>query len=277
MERVVNSISTESEKMYKYCVTNGRNINTLDECYTPPAVYDTVLDYAVERYNLQDKHIVRPFIPGGDYQKYVYDKNDVVVDNPPFSITTKITKWYINHGIPFFLFVNALYGVSLSRGLHGKATVIVTNANVSFDNKGTEKRIKLGFVTNLEPKNIILRGDATLTNRLNGLIKKKSFKRFHYPENFLKNNDILAALQRNVELKLTTDNCLFEDNLDYHKAQMHAKSQPVKVFGGGYLVNDQLYTKFKDSLKHDLPGTYCVTLSTREKKLIEQLNKKKDD
>ena len=46
-------ISAESEKMYKYCVTNGRNINSTDECYTPSAVYDTVLDYAVERYNLQ--------------------------------------------------------------------------------------------------------------------------------------------------------------------------------------------------------------------------------
>ena len=270
-------ISTKSEKMYKYCVTNGRNINSADECYTPPDVYDTVLDYAVERYHLQGKHIVRPFIPGGDYQKYVYDKNDVVIDNPPFSITTKIVNGYIDHNIPFFLFINGLYGVSLSRGLPGKATVIATNASVSFYHKAGVKNIKLGFVTNLEPKNIIVRGDATLTNRLNGLLTKKSFKRYHYPENFLKNNDILSALQRNVELKLTTDNCLFEDNLDYHKAHTNGKSQRLSVFGGGYLVNDKLYNEFKDSLKQDLPGTYCVTLSTREQKIIEQLNKKKCD
>ena len=268
---VVNSISTESEKMYNYCVTNGRNINTPDEWYTPPAVYDAVLDYAVDRYNLQDKHIVRPFIPSGDYQRYVYDKNDVVIDNPPFSITTKIVNWYIDNNIPFFLFINGLYAVSLSRGLPGKASVIVTNANGSFYNKGSEKSIKLGFVTNLEPKNIILRGDATLTNRLNGLVKKKTFKRFRYPANFLKNNDILTALQRNVELQLTTDNCLFEDNLDYHK------SQRVKVFGGGYLVDDKLYAEFKESLKQDLPNTYCVTLSLREQKLIEHLNTKTGD
>lgn len=49
------------------------------------------------------------------------------------------------------------------------------------------------------------------------------------------------------------------------------------MFGGGYLVNDKLYGEFKESLKHDLPNTYCVTLSSREKKLIEQLNAKKDD
>ena len=164
--------------MYKYCVTNGRNINSTDECYTPPAVYDTVLDYAVERYQLKGKHIVRPFIPGGDYQQYVYDKNDVVIDNPPFSMTTKIVNWYSDHNIPFFLFINALYGVSLSRGLHDKATVIVTDAHVSFYHKGTEKRIRLGFVTNLEPKDIVLRGDVTLTNRLNGLVKKNHLSGF---------------------------------------------------------------------------------------------------
>lgn len=269
---VVNIISIESEKMYSYCVTNGRNINTTDECYTPPAVYDAVLDYAVDRYNLQGKHIVRPFIPGGDYQKYVYVKNDVVVDNPPFSMTTKIVNWYIDHNIPFFLFVNGLYGVSLSRGLCGKATVIVTNANGSFYNKGSEKRIKLAFVTNLEPKNIILRGDATLTNRLNGLVKKKSLNKFKYPANMLRNSDVLKAIHHGVELKLTTNNCFFEDNLDYNK-----EHKLMDVHGGCYLVNDKLYDEFKLSLKQDLPGTYCVTLSTREKKLIEQLNKKTGD
>lgn len=260
--------------MYNYCITNGRNINTNDECYTSPEVYDTVLNYAIERYNLQGKHIVRPFVPNGNYQQYVYGKNDVVIDNPPFSMASKITNWYIDHNIPFFLFINGLYGVSLSRGLHGKATVITTNANVSFYHKGNEKNIKLGFVTNMDQKNIIVRGDATLTNRLNGLVKKKSFKRYHYPDNFLKNNDILAALQRNVELKLTTDNCLFEDNLDYHKAKTNGKSQRLSVFGGGYLVDDKLYEEFKASLKQDLPNTYCVTLSPREKKLVEELNKK---
>lgn len=269
---VVNNISTASEKMYKYCVTNGRNINTPDECYTPPAVYDTVLDYAVRRYNLQGKHVVRPFIPGGDYRKYVYDKNDVVIDNPPFSITTKIAKWYIEHNIPFFLFINGLYGVSLSRGLHDKATVIVTNANVSFYNNGSEKRIKLGFVTNLEPKNIILRGDVTLTNRLNGLIKKKSLNKFKYPANMLRNSDVLKAIHHGVELKLTTNNCFFENNLDYNK-----EHKLTDVHGGCYLVNDNVYAEFKDSLKHGLAGTYCVTLSTREQNLIEQLNAKKDD
>lgn len=258
--------------MYKYCITNGRNTNTNDECYTLPEVYDTVLKYAVERCHLQGKHIVRPFVPGGNYQQYVYDKNDVVIDNPPFSMTTKITKWYINHDIPFFLFINGLYGVSLSRGLHGKATVIATNANASFYHKPNNKVIKLGFVTNLEPKNIVLRGDVVLTNKLNDLVKKKALNKYQYPENMITNSDVLAAIRRGVELQLTTNNCLFEDNLDYHK-----EHKLNGIHGGCYLVDDNVYNEYKAAMEKVPPYTHHVTLSEREKKLIEKLNKRSGD
>lgn len=258
--------------MYKYCITNGRNINTVDECYTSPEVYDTVLKYAVERYHLQGKHIVRPFIPGGDYQRYVYDKNDVVIDNPPFSMTTEITKWYINHDIPFFLFINGLYGVSLSRGLHGKATVIATNASVSFYHKPNNKLIKLGFVTNLEPKNIVLRGDVALTDKLNSLAKKKDLNKYQYPENMIRNSDVLKAIRSGVELQLTTNNCIFEDNIDYHKE--HKSSG---VYGSCYLVNDKVYNVYKAAIEKVPPYTHHVILSEREKGIIEKLNKRSGD
>lgn len=268
----VEIISTESEQMYKYCITNGRNINTNDECYTPPAVYDAVLDYAVERYHLQGKHVVRPFIPGGDYQKYVYDKNDVVIDNPPFSMTTKIAKWYIANNIPFFLFINGQYAVSLSRGLHGKATVIATNTNASFYHKPNNKLIKLGFVTNLEPKNIVLRGDVGLTAKLNGLVKKKVLNKYNYPENVIRNSDVLTAIHRGVELQLTTNNCLFEDRLDYHK-----KHNLSGVVGGCYLVDDNVYNEYKAAMEKVPPSTHHVAFSEREKAIIEQLNTKTGD
>lgn len=258
--------------MYKYCITNGRNINTNDECYTSPELYDTVLKYAVERYNLQDKHIVRPFVPSGNYQQYVYDKNDVVIDNPPFSMTTEITKWYINHDIPFFLFINGLYAVSLSRGLHGKATMIATNANVSFYHKPKNKVIKLGFVTNLEPKNIVLRGDVALTNKLNSLTKKKALNKFKYPENLIKNSDILKAIRSGVELQLTTNNCLFEDNLDYNK-----EHKLNAVHGGCYIVDDNVYDEYKASMEKVPPYTHHVMLSEREKGIVKKLNKRSGD
>ena len=268
----VEIISTESEKMYKYCVTNGRNINSTDECYTPPAVYDVVLDYAVDRYQLQGKHVVRPFVPSGNYQQYVYDKNDVVIDNPPFSMTTEITKWYINHDIPFFLFINGQYAVSISRGLHGKATVIATNTNASFYHKSNNKLIKLGFVTNLEPKNIVLRGDVALTDKLNGLVKKKVLKKYKYPKNIIRNSDVLTAINRGVELKLTTNNCIFEDRMDYHK-----KHKLSGVVGGCYLVDDNVYNEYKSAMEKVPPSTHPVTLSEREKGIVKKLNKRSGD
>lgn len=258
--------------MYKYCITNGRNIHTADECYTSPEVYDTVLKYVIERYHLQGKHIVRPFVPGGNYQQYVYDKNDVVIDNPPFSMTTEITKWYINHDIPFFLFINGIYAVSLSRGLHGKATVIATNANVSFWHKPNNKVIKMGFVTNLEPKNIVLRGDVALTDKLNDLVKKKTLNKFKYPKNIIRNSDVSTAINRGVELQLTTDNCLFENNLDYHK-----KHKLSDVHGGCYLVDDNVYNEYKAAMEKVLPHTHHVTLSEREMGIVKKLNKRSGD
>ena len=258
--------------MYKYCITNGRNINTIDECYTSPEVYDTVLKYVVERYHLQDKHIVRPFVPGGNYQQYVYDKNDVVIDNPPFSMTTEITKWYINHDIPFFLFINGLYAVSLSRGLHGKATVIDTNANLSFYHKPNNQVVKLGFVTNLEPKNIVIRGDVALTNKLNSLAKKKTLNKFKYPENIIRNSDVLKAIRCGVELELTTNNSIFEDNLDYNK-----EHKLNAVHGGCYLVDDNVYNEYKAAIEKVPPYTHHVMLSERENGIIEKLNKKSGD
>ena len=67
---------------------------TTDDCYTPPNVYEVVADYVAEHYNVNKGNFVRPFYPGGDYQKEAYNAESIVVDNPPFSIISSICKWY---------------------------------------------------------------------------------------------------------------------------------------------------------------------------------------
>lgn len=42
---------------------------TTDDCYTPPAIYEAIKDYAVERYNLHGARILRPFFRGGGLRK----------------------------------------------------------------------------------------------------------------------------------------------------------------------------------------------------------------
>ena len=89
---------------------------TTDECYTPDEVYEAVRNWAVKEYDLHDCEIVRPFYPGGDYERYEYPKNAVVIDNPPFSILSKICRFYEANKIRFFLFAPHLTLFSAAAG-----------------------------------------------------------------------------------------------------------------------------------------------------------------
>ena len=42
---------------------------TTDDCYTPPAIYDAVLEHVEQTYGIPDSApVIRPFYPGGDYE-----------------------------------------------------------------------------------------------------------------------------------------------------------------------------------------------------------------
>ena len=77
---------------------------TTDDCYTPVEVYEAILGWLREKVDIEGCNIVRPFWPGGDYEAYDYKEDDVVVDNPPFSILAGILRFYQGRGIRFFLF-----------------------------------------------------------------------------------------------------------------------------------------------------------------------------
>lgn len=77
---------------------------TTDDCYTPDEAYEAVLGWLREKVDIEGANIVRPFWPGADYRAYDYGKNDIVVDNPPFSILSKIIRFYLDKGVRFFLF-----------------------------------------------------------------------------------------------------------------------------------------------------------------------------
>ena len=52
-------------KTYEEFVEKFKPKKTTDDCYTPPAVYEAVKDWAVKEYDIEGKEIVRPFYPGG--------------------------------------------------------------------------------------------------------------------------------------------------------------------------------------------------------------------
>lgn len=81
---------------------------TTDDCYTPEPVYEAVADWVAKEFGLEKSRFLRPFYPGGDYEREDYPEGCVVVDNPPFSILAKILRDYESWGVPFFLFAPAL-------------------------------------------------------------------------------------------------------------------------------------------------------------------------
>ena len=116
---------------------------TPDECYTPDEVYEAVRDWAVKEYDLREYEIVRPFYPGGDYEHYNYPQNAVVLDNPPFSILSKICRFYEANKIKFFLFAP---GLTLFNAAAGTLNYVITGSQICYKNGA---KVNTSFVTNL--------------------------------------------------------------------------------------------------------------------------------
>ena len=97
--------NTKENEEYQAFVDKFKPKKTTDDCYTPPNIYETVKKWVVNEYHIsKDTPIIRPFYPGGDYERYAYTEGCVVIDNPPFSILSKIVRFYENRNIKYFLF-----------------------------------------------------------------------------------------------------------------------------------------------------------------------------
>lgn len=93
-EKMKNAEDMEESEEYNEFVEKFKPKKTTDDCYTPPKVYETVKEWAIEKYGLQNRKIIRPFYPGGDYRNEKYPENCVVIDNPPFSTLQQIIVFY---------------------------------------------------------------------------------------------------------------------------------------------------------------------------------------
>lgn len=120
---------------------------TTDDCFTPPHIYAAVVEWLAGRVSLEGRRIVRPFVPGGDFEAFPYEAGDIVVDNPPFSILARIKRFYLSRGMPIFLFAPGLTLWS-NTAAGGGLTYVVTGYTPAFENGA---KIQVGFVTNLFP------------------------------------------------------------------------------------------------------------------------------
>lgn len=230
-ERMRAGEITEDDEEYKAFCDKFQRKHTTDDCYTPEVVYNAVADWVANTYGLQKSRFKRPFYPGGDYQKDSYSPDDIVVDNPPFSITAEILTWYLEHHIRFFLFAPHLTAMSSS----SKATVIGVGVSITYAN-GAE--VNTSFLTNLEPHNVRLRSAPTLyaaVREANKLVtQKKSMPSYSYPDNII-TMTLLAKLSR------CAVDFVVHDDESINVSQLDSQRESGKtIFGKAYLCTDEV-------------------------------------
>lgn len=160
-------INPQPSNSYENFVKKFERKKTTDDCYTPPRVYDAVLQY-VENYilnpagdSIKNYKVLRPFKPGGDYLKENYDDKTCVIDNPPFSLYSKIVRNYLNMKVKFFIFAPALTLFVVN----SECQYVITNRNIRYENGAI---VRTSFATNLLPLNYKI----ILSGRLSGMIKE---------------------------------------------------------------------------------------------------------
>lgn len=169
---------------------------TTDDCYTPPAVYDYVLQYVADHCDIDGMTVVRPFYPGGDYESLVYPDNCVVIDNPPFSIVSQIVRFYLKRGIKFFLFAPhlTLFSADLD------CTRIVCGAAIVYENGA---KVNTSFLSNMFGEAGVI-GDPVLYEGIDAICSapKAELPKYKYPDCVLTVSDVAYIVKNKGEIKI---------------------------------------------------------------------------
>lgn len=214
---------------YQAFVDKFKPKKTTDDCYTPPYIYDAVLNWVTKEYKIHGRTVVRPFYPGGDYENHEYPENCVVVDNPPFSILTRIIDTYNLRGIDYFLFAPALTCLS-SAG--NKCNAVITGSSIIYENGAN---VKTAFVTNMGDYKIHVSSELyELINNAQEEAKREKtvqLPKYEYPEELLTAALIQKIARYGQTLKIKQTDCFFTRTIDTQKSMV----KPYMVLGSCFL------------------------------------------
>lgn len=236
---------------------------TTDDCYTPAVVYDAVLSYVRNAYDIDGDEIVRPFFPGKDYRANQYPDGCVVVDNPPFSILTDIVRYYHANGIRYFLFAPHLTLFSVAQEL--PVTYIVADASIKYENGAV---VNTSFVTNLRKTPAIQTATdlkkAIKTAQLDLDAKKPVYE---YPSEVLTVSRLAWIVKRGVDV------CIERDNTHAIRGLASQKQSGKSIFGSGFLISKSAMAKLEAAEREAAERTEVVVwkLSETEKTIVSNL------
>ncbi len=168
---------TKKNVIYEEFTEKFKPKKTTDDCYTPPLIYDAVCEWAKRHLAIGDRPVVRPFWPGGDYERFDYPEDCVVIDNPPFSIFAKIVNFYVARGISFLLFAPSMTSI------RPNCTYIGNGTTITYENGAV---VNTSFVTNMLGDLICttapeLHKMLTEADKLTRKQNKKQLERLEYP------------------------------------------------------------------------------------------------
>ena len=194
------------------------------------------------------------------------------MDNPPFSILSKIAQYYTARSIPFFLFAPAL---TLFR--YGDfCTVLACNATVIYENGA---RVNTSFVTNLEPHEIRARSAPSLyqvvdvANRVNQAETTRTLPKYIYPKSVITAAQLQQYSLRGIDFSIPRAESVRISELDSQRPYKKA------IYGCGLLLSEKLTADREraDREKADREKATVWALSEREKDIIKRLGKQKEE
>ena len=239
---------------------------TTDDCYTPPTIYEVIKNWACKEYGIDPDKIVRPFYPGGDYENFDYAPDAVVLDNPPFSILAQICEFYLERGIPFFLFAPSLTCLS-QRRVAMRMNHIICDCQIVYENGAV---VPTSFVTSYGG-DVVAQSQPELTQLVNAESarlrheKARELPKYEYPWNVLTAAMLQKYSKYGIDYRIDRMDCEQIAKLDAQRPAGKA------IFGGGLLLSDK---KAAERAAAERAAAYVWELSTREREAIEYINRR---
>lgn len=238
---------------YEGFVEKFKPKKTTDDCYTPPAIYEAVLEYIGENYDLTGKQIIRPFYPNKDYKRAEYPENAVVIDNPPFSIVTQIARFYSARKIPFFIFAPHLTLFTADVD----CSHIVVGASIIYENGAV---VNTSFLSNMFGDIKIL-ACSKLYRKFKDIqdANKANLPKYVYPDNVLMVSQLNRIIQYGIDFKI------MKGEAAHCTALKSQKEVGKTMFGGGFLISEKAAAEKKNVIVWSLsPKEWEIIKSLRE-------------
>lgn len=199
-------------------------------------------------------------IQGGDYENYNYKDCDIVVDNPPFSIYSKIVNFYVEKRIKFFLFAP---GTLCLMPKNKKVTYIIIDKTITYQNGA---QVNTNFVTNLD-KIQGIRSATKLAKSINNKTQVKLTNKYKYPNNILKTNDLC---------KLENDFTIKTSEYDFIDFLCDKYGNKGATFGNKIIVSDNVIKRYnKQKIKNN--NIIELVLNKEQQNILNELNRKGSD